>query len=99
MTPWWKQSLRLALRHRAGLLCIGALSLLSIGFNLLLPWPTKLIVDNVLSGKATVGERLLGQGDKFEQLLWLAAASAVLFLAARLAEMVRVQIAAMWMGI
>lgn len=98
MSAWWEQALHLATRHRAGLFAVAGLSLLSIGLNLLLPWPTKLIVDNVLRGEPPGGDWAwilgpLGQGGKFDQLLWLAGASAALFFAARLAEMVRVQIA------
>ena len=94
MTAWWKQAYRFPLRHRAGLVWILLLSLISIGLNLLLPWPMKLIVDHVLGGSAVSHDwlwlpGLLREQDKFHQLVWLAVASAVLFLIVRLAEMAR----------
>jgi ATP-binding cassette subfamily B protein len=98
MSAWWKEAYRFPLLHRAGLTWIFLLSLLSIGLNLLLPWPMKLIVDHVLGSDAASHDGLwvsdLFQGqDKFHQLAWLALASAGLFLSVRLAEMTRVYLA------
>ena len=51
MSAWWQEALRYPAQHRAALAWIVVLSLVSIGLNLLLPWPVKLIVDGVLAGK------------------------------------------------
>jgi ATP-binding cassette subfamily B protein/subfamily B ATP-binding cassette protein MsbA len=77
---------------------IVALSLVSIGINLLLPWPMKLIVDSVLADKPLPQDwswfsGLLGD-DASHQLLWLALASAALFLMLRVTEMARASLAA-----
>ena len=93
MSAWWKEALRYPARHRAALARILALSLVSIGLNLLLPWPIKLIVDGVLGGKVLPLDWLSG-ADASEQLLWLALASAGLFVLLRLTEMARLSLAA-----
>src|SRR5258708_3826597 len=98
MTAWWKQAYRFPLRHRGGLVWILLLSLISIGLNLLLPWPMKLIVDHVLGGSAVSQDwwwlpGLLRGQDKFHQLVWLALASAVLLLSVRVVEMTRTYLA------
>jgi ATP-binding cassette subfamily B protein/subfamily B ATP-binding cassette protein MsbA len=93
MSAWWQESLRYPAQHRAALAWIVVLSLVSIGLNLLLPWPVKLIVDGVLAGKPLSEEWLVGAGPA-EQLLWLALASAALFVLLRLTEMARLALAA-----
>jgi len=98
MTVWWKEAYRFPLLHRTGLVWILLLSLLSIGLNLLLPWPMKLIVDQVLGSSAVSHDWLWLPGlfpgqDKFHQLVWLAFASAALFLSVRLAETARTYLA------
>jgi ATP-binding cassette subfamily B protein/subfamily B ATP-binding cassette protein MsbA len=93
MSAWWREALRYPAQHRAALAWIIALSLVSIGLNLLLPWPVKLIVDGVLAGKPLGEEWLVGAGPA-EQLLWLALASAGLFVLLRLTEMARLSLAA-----
>jgi ATP-binding cassette, subfamily B, bacterial len=98
MSAWWQVALRYPARHRGPLAWIVVLSLLSIGLNLLLPWPVKLIVDGVLAGKPVLEEgRFLSgllQGDASHVLLWLALASAGLFLLLRVTEMARASLAA-----
>jgi len=98
MSAWWKEAYRFPALHRAGLAWIMLLSLLSMGLNLLLPWPMKLIVDHVLGSNAASHDwswlsGLLQGQDKFHQLAWLALASAGLFLSVRLAEMARIYLA------
>ena len=98
MTAWWQDALRYPARHGGALAWIVALSLVSIGFNLLLPWPMKLIVDSVLAGRPFPEDwswlsGLLGD-DASRQLLWLALTSAALFLLLRVTEMARASLAA-----
>ena len=97
MKDWWKDALRFPARHRAGLVLVLLLSLLSIGFNLALPWPMKLIVDHVLSGKpypdGWFWPALFRGTDRYDQLAILALASACLFLLVRLTEMARAYLA------
>ena len=93
MSAWWKDALRYPAQHPAALAWIVVLSLVSIGLNLLLPWPIKLIVDGVLTGNLLPEAWLVG-GSAAEQLLWLAVASAGLFVLLRLTEMARLSLAA-----
>ena len=93
MSAWWHEALRYPAQHRAPLAWIVVLSLVSIGLNLLLPWPVKLIVDGVLAGQPLPEARLVG-ASAAEQLLWLALASAGLFVLLRLTEMARLSLAA-----
>jgi ATP-binding cassette subfamily B protein/subfamily B ATP-binding cassette protein MsbA len=93
MSAWWQQALRYPAQHPAALAWIVALSLVSIGLNLLLPWPVKLLVDGVLAGQPLSEAWLVGSSAA-EQLLWLALASAGLFVLLRLTEMARLSLAA-----
>jgi len=98
MTAWWQEALRYPMRHGGALAWIVALSLVSIGVNLLLPWPVKLIVDSVLADKPlpqawSFLSGFLGD-DASRRLLWLALASATLFLLLRVTEMARASLAA-----
>jgi ATP-binding cassette subfamily B protein/subfamily B ATP-binding cassette protein MsbA len=93
MTVWWRDALRYAARHRGALAWIVVLSLVSIGLNLLLPWPVKLIVDGVLAGNPLPEEWLAGT-DPSQQLVRLALASAGLFVLLRLTEMARLSLTA-----
>jgi ATP-binding cassette, subfamily B, bacterial len=99
MSAWWKDTLAFPARHRAALSSLLLLSLLSIAFNLALPWPMKLIVDHILAAKPYPTNWLwlpeaLRDGDRSAQLAFLALASAGLFLLVRLAEMARAYLAA-----
>lgn len=93
MSGWLREGLRYSDRQRGALAWVVVLSVLSIGLNLLLPWPVKLIVDGVLAGKPLPGDRLLIVSPS-GQLLWLAIASAALFVLLRLTEMARLSLAA-----
>ena len=62
------------------LLAVGALMLLSIGANLLKPWPLALIVDSVLGDKPAPGWMPSAFGSLNKENLLLALASAVLVL-------------------
>lgn len=99
MNAWWQDSLRYPARHGGPLAWIIVLSLVSIGLNLLLPWPVKLIVDGVLAGKplfetSPLLSGVLGGEEPYRQLLWLALASAGLFVLLRVTEMARASLAA-----
>ena len=93
MSAWLHDAVHYPARHRAPLAWIIVLSLASIGLNLLLPWPIKLIVDGVLAGKPLPQDWLQGLTAS-QQLLWLALASAGLFVLLRLTEMARLSLAA-----
>ena len=60
MSAWWQEALRYPAQHRPALAWIVVLSLVSIGLNLLLPWPIKLIVDGVLAGNLLPETWLVG---------------------------------------
>ena len=97
MTSWWQEALRYPARHGGALAWIVALSLVSIGINLLLPWPVKLIIDSVLADRPLPEawswlSGVLGD-DPSRRLLWLALASAILFLLLRVTEMTRASLA------
>jgi ATP-binding cassette subfamily B protein/subfamily B ATP-binding cassette protein MsbA len=62
------------------LLAVGALMLLSIGANLLKPWPLAVIVDSVLGGQPVPGWLQSAFGSLNKESLLLALASAVLVL-------------------
>jgi ATP-binding cassette, subfamily B, bacterial len=99
MSAWWHEALGYPARHRGALAWIVALSLVSIGLNVLLPWPMKLIIDAVLAGKDFPQEwtwlsALLEEQDPSRRLVWLALASAGIFVLLRLTEMGRLMLAA-----
>jgi len=99
MNTWWKVALRYPARHRAALAWIVVLSFVSIGINLLLPWPVKLIVDDVLAGKPLSENwswlsAMVGDAAPSYQLVILALVAAGLFVLLRLTEMARLALAA-----
>jgi len=99
MSAWLNEALRYPVRHRGALAWIVLLSFVSIGLNLLLPWPIKLIVDDVLGGKPlpeswSFLSAMLEGADPSRQLLLLALASAGLFVLLRIVEMARLALAA-----
>jgi len=85
---WYVRLLRYALPHWRGLLVVLALMLLGIGINVLQPWPLKLIVDYVLTGKplpdvvSWIGA-LPGESSQAALIAWLAAGTVVLFVIRR----------------
>src|SRR5258708_1857202 len=98
MKPWWKEALRFPAQHRAGIGFVAVLSLFSIALNLALPWPMKLIVDDVLGGMPFPArwswlQAFFSGESKHDQLAVLALASAALFLSVRLTEMARMYLA------
>ena len=84
MKPWLALSLRYARQHRAAFSGVLGLMVLDVGFNVLMPWPLKLIVDNVLTGEplphgAAWLAALPGAGTAGALLAWLALATLLLF--------------------
>jgi ATP-binding cassette subfamily B protein/subfamily B ATP-binding cassette protein MsbA len=75
-----------ALRRKAGLATLLAVTLLKIGLEALKPWPMKVLVDHVLKGDAmapdvaAVIEWLPGSGTVEGVLLWCVASTVILFL-------------------
>ena len=95
MSGWLNEALRYPVRHRTALAWIVLLSFVSIGLNLLLPWPIKLIVDDVLAGQQLPESwSWLSATDASRQLLLLALVSAGLFMMLRITEMARLALAA-----
>lgn len=89
MKYWWLKLVRYALPQWRGLAFIGIATVAAIGVKLLTPWPLKLIVDHVLTGRAlpqqlTWLEALPGADSAHGLLAWLAGATVALFLARRL---------------
>jgi ATP-binding cassette, subfamily B, bacterial len=80
--------------HWRGLVAVLAGTLGTVGFDLLRPWPTKILVDHVLGQQpipASLGPVLVwlpGSGDVKGLLLWACASTVLIFLAGTLALMV-----------
>jgi ATP-binding cassette subfamily B protein len=78
--------LRYALRRWPGLLASLTTMLLNVGIDLLRPWPTKVLVDNVLGGKplpsqvASLANALPGASSNEGLLAWTVGATVGLFL-------------------
>ena len=89
MNHWWLKLARYAVPQWRSLLLIGVLMLVGVAIGLLMPWPMKLIVDNVLQ-KQPLPEHLLwvenlpGARSATGRLAWFAAATVALFLAGRI---------------
>ncbi len=88
MRTWWVRLLGYAARYWVAILGILALLLTGAGLGLLTPWPLKLIVDHVLTGVDLPAglrwiEALPGAATRQGQLVWLAAATVLLFIAGR----------------
>jgi ATP-binding cassette subfamily B protein/subfamily B ATP-binding cassette protein MsbA len=87
---WWTQVARYAAPQWRGLAAAIVLMLLGVGFDLLKPWPLKLIVDSVLGGQplppsvAWLAD-LPAATTPTGQLAWLALATVALFLLSQLA--------------
>lgn len=82
---WWMSLLRFARPAWRGVLMLLAIMLAAVAFDVLKPWPLKLIVDGVLAGEplpeaAAWVETLPGAGSGAGLLGWLAAATVALFL-------------------
>ena len=93
MKPWLSLSLSYARRHRMSLSGIFILMLIDISFNILAPWPLKLIIDNVLPGTplpdgAAWFNYLPGAAVAGNLLTWLAIATFVLFIGHHLLKLI-----------
>jgi ATP-binding cassette, subfamily B, bacterial len=81
------------LRHWRGLAVVLATMLLSVGLDVLKPWPTKLLVDNVLGDQPVPGGlgnllAMLPQSNGIHGLLiWVCISTVVIFLAGMLMSM------------
>lgn len=86
MSPWWKRLAGYGRRRAGGFLAVVGLMLCSIGFDVLSPWPLKLIVDHLLTGDPLPGaiawvSALPGGGSSPGLLAIFTAGTIVLFLA------------------
>jgi ABC-type multidrug transport system fused ATPase/permease subunit len=82
---WWWKLLRRAPAYAGPLAVISALSLAGIGFNLLRPWPLKIIVDYVLPGRELPSSLqwvngLPGSGSQPAALAWMTVSTVLVFL-------------------
>lgn len=85
MRSWWLRILSYALPHWRPLGGIAALMFVSVGLEALVPWPMKVLVDNVLQGdpipeKLKWLERLPAGGSPLGLVGWLATATVVVYL-------------------
>ncbi|RPJ62119.1 MAG: ABC transporter ATP-binding protein [Acidobacteria bacterium] len=86
MRSWWLRLAHYARPHALGLSLITFLMLIGVGFDLLKPWPLKLIIDHVLRDRPLPGmtgwiAHLPGGESPGGQLTWLASGVLLLFLA------------------
>ncbi|RLA45454.1 MAG: ABC transporter ATP-binding protein [Gammaproteobacteria bacterium] len=93
MKPWISLSLHYGRRHSKPFAGILVLMFIDIGFNVLAPWPLKLIVDNVLADKplpdAVEWINLLpGATATGTLLVWLALSTLLLFIGRRLLQLI-----------
>jgi ATP-binding cassette subfamily B protein len=93
MKPWWVRLLRYTPRHARSLSGMTTMLLLSVGLEVLRPWPLKLIVDEVLKGRPLPASvqwisRLPGAQSADGLLAWLAGGTVVLFLAAQIVSII-----------
>jgi ATP-binding cassette subfamily B protein/subfamily B ATP-binding cassette protein MsbA len=82
---WWWKLLRRTAAYAGPLAVISALSFAGIAFNLLRPWPLKIIVDFVLPGRELPSSLqwvngLPGGGSQPAALAWLTASTVLVFL-------------------
>ncbi len=83
---WWSRATRYALPHRRGLGFVLVLILLGVAFDVLKPWPLKLIVDYVLPGQPLPepldiwAQALPGGVLSLGLLAWLAGSTVLVFL-------------------
>jgi len=85
MRSWWLKILSYALPHWRPLAGIAGLMFLSVGLEALVPWPMKVLVDNVLQGdpipeKLNWLEKLPAAGSPLGLVGWLAGATVVVYL-------------------
>jgi ATP-binding cassette, subfamily B, bacterial len=90
MRPWWLRLAHYARPHWSGMSLIVLLMFLSVGLDLLKPWPLALIVDHVLTGRPLPSSmtwiiHLPGAAGPGGQIAWLAGGILLLFLFNQLA--------------
>ncbi len=88
MRPWWIRLAPHARPRARGLLLIALLMLTGVGLDVLKPWPAKLLVDHVLTGRAAAGTppwmaRLVEGPAPAAAVGYLAGATVALFLASQ----------------
>ncbi len=91
MKSWWLRLSLHTLPHRRMLLLLMALTLLNVILNVIMPWPIKLIVDNVLTDREIPHyiswiAFLPGGGSKISLLAWLALGTIIIFLLIQLVK-------------
>lgn len=80
--------------HRRGLLVVLVMLVLGVGLDVLRPWPTKILVDNVLGGQplsesvGTLVHHLPGADSQRGLLAWVALATVLTFLAFSILQMI-----------
>jgi ATP-binding cassette subfamily B protein len=94
MKPWWLRLCRYALPQWKGVSVSVLLTILGVVVDVLKPWPLKLLVDSILAGKPlppAAGWLYALPGGHWPGtlLVWLTAATIVLFLAAWARELVQ----------
>jgi len=92
--PWLSLSCSYGRRHSKPFVGVLGLMILDIGFNVLTPWPLKLIVDNVLPGEPLPDAVswmgfLPGASSAGALLAWLALATILLFIGRRIVLMIK----------
>ena len=82
--------LRYGLRHIPSLVALTVSMILTIGVDILKPFPLKLLVDNVLGAHSVHGllAGLPGAGDKHVMLIWVVAGEILVFVAYTVLDMV-----------
>jgi ATP-binding cassette subfamily B protein len=91
---WWLDMIRYAMPHWRLLGAIGALMLLSVGLDALVPWPMKVLVDNVLQGDPLPEKlqwlgKLPGANSAVALVAWLAGATVLVYLLNQAAQTLR----------
>ncbi len=94
MRGWWLDMIRYARPHWRLLGAIGALMLLSVGLDALVPWPMKVLVDNVLQGDPLPEKlqwlgKLPGANSAVALVAWLAGATVLVYLLNQAAQTLR----------
>jgi ATP-binding cassette subfamily B protein/subfamily B ATP-binding cassette protein MsbA len=88
MKPLWRL-LAYARPHGRGLLLVAATMAATVALDVLRPWPTKILVDNVLGGEPLGGPFAWLPGGKDGLLFWTCAATVAIFAARAAAGMVQ----------
>lgn len=94
MTSWWLRLSRYALPHKKMLFLLATLTLANVLLNVIIPWPIKLIVDNVLTDREIPNyiswiTLLPGGGTKVFLLAWLAFSTIIIFILIELVKTIQ----------